>query len=116
MMQKDFQNGAIMVNSPLHRYMDANVIKKLGYDSKRSTYESVQYALLTVYYRNNEGFVGKHISAEFTRFQKDNKNATIRQTVEALSDEIDIASKFEFSGADEAQNFITINPNTHSIE
>mgnify|MGYP006928748262 FL=1 len=119
MMQKDFQKGAIVPNSLLHQYMDANIVKSLGYESKRSTYEAVQYALLTIYYRNNESFIGKHISTEFERYQKDNKNATIRQTVEALSDEITLASNLNSvditNGMESLGWYLSIDPNTKTL-
>ena len=93
LIQNHFKNGAIETNSHLHRYVDANILKPLGYASNQKNYESVQYALLSIYHKNNQSVIGKHINSEFTRFQKENKDATIRQTVEGLSDEINIADQ-----------------------
>ena len=115
LMQKDFQKGAIVTASHLHRYVDANILKPLWYESNQKNYESVQYALLSIFYKNDQNFIGKHIGSEFARFQKENKNATIRQVIEGLSDEIDMASRFDFSGEGET-DFLTINPNTNAIE
>lgn len=93
LMQNHFKNGAIETNSHLHRYVDANILKPLGYASNQKNYESVQYALLSIYYKNDKSVIGKHINSEFARFQKENRDATIRQTVEGLSDEINIADQ-----------------------
>ena len=92
MMRTDFNvsNGTIKSGSRLHRYIDTNLIKPLwNYPQSSDTYKSIAYALQTIYHQE-DNVVGKHIASLYSKMDS---KCTIRQAVESLSDEINIADQ-----------------------